>query len=135
MFSDTLILTGLLFIGVLNSWRNVYKKNVLCKFPNVFATFYSLVWSTLLLTIILYIWLTTAFRHTDAYVGGSISFVFLPNILMVLCYALLYHQLELMTTESRIQSSQHYVNRLRQVKFAHFVKMFSFVMICLCVSA
>ena len=38
-------------------------------------------------------------------------------------------------TDSRIESSQHYVNRFREVKCANFVKIFSFVIICLSVSA
>jgi hypothetical protein len=40
-----------------------------------------------------------------------ISFYLLPQILMVLCYVLLYQLLDLMTSESKVEDSQYYANR------------------------
>jgi len=39
---------------------------------------------------------------------GVIALYFLPTILLVLCYVLLYHQLEMLMVKSRIASSDNY---------------------------
>ena len=56
-------------------------------------------------------------------VYGVVSFYFLPTILMVLCYVLLYYQLEIMMTVSRIESSQNYVGRLQSKYVAECVRI------------
>ena len=56
-------------------------------------------------------------------VYGVVSFYFLPTILMLLCYVLLYYQLEIMMTVSRIESSQNYVGRLKSKYVAECIRI------------
>lgn len=54
---------------------------------------------------------------------GVLSFYFLPTILMVLSYVLLYQHLELMMTSSRIASSNSFRNRFHNAKIAIYARI------------
>ena len=54
---------------------------------------------------------------------GVLSFYFLPTILMVLSYVLLYQLLELMMTSSRIASANSYRTRFNNAKIAVYARV------------
>lgn len=115
LFVLALIYLGLLFLGFLRSYPLVFKKEGNTqRHRRIFTGFYSLVWATLILTITLYFSVTAQFFNSKANTLGVVAFYFLPLILMVFCYVLLYYQLELMMTVSRIESSQNYVRRFNK---------------------
>jgi len=91
LFVLALIYLGLLILGFSRSYSNVFKRGNRSRFRRVFTAFYSLVWSTLILTITLYLLMTAQFFNSMANALGVVSFYFLPLILMVLCYVLLYY--------------------------------------------
>ncbi len=123
LFVLALIYSGLLVLSFARSYNLVCRRGHTQKYRQVFTGFYSLIWSTLILTIILYIMMTVNFFTSLENVYGVVSFYFLPTILMVLCYVLLYYQLEIMMTVSRIESSQNYVGRLQSKYVAECIRI------------
>ena len=79
----------------------------------MFIAFYSFVWATLILTIVLYFLLSAQFVKTNSTTTGAtfgiIVLYFLPTILMVLCYVLIYNQGEKLMIKSRISTSDNYI--------------------------
>lgn len=60
------------------------------KYKCEFTAFYVLILSTLMLTILLYALIATEFVVLSARKSSAV-FYFMPTILMVLCYSLLYY--------------------------------------------
>jgi len=98
----------------------------------VFKVFYSFLWATLILTIALYGTLSTQLfnldftKDTKAINFGLIVFYFLPTVFMVLCFSLMYYQLELLMTMSRISGGEELRSRLKNKKLAIFMRALVF---------
>ena len=88
----------------------------------MFIGFYSFLWLVLALTIILYMVTSQPFgRGLEKRFNASVLVLyFLPTILMVLAYVLLYQQLEQLMTQSRIPTSESYRDRERKDKLAKY---------------
>lgn len=124
LFVLALIYLGLLCLAFARSYRNVCHRGNISSYRRVFTGFYSMVWGTLLLTIGLYASLTAHFFTLDTNIVSTVAFYFLPLILQVFCYLLLYFQLDLMMFKSKIESSQLIVNKLlNTTKIAHVLRM------------
>lgn len=98
----------------------------------MFKIFYGFLWATLVLTIALYMTLSTSLfkidftKDTKAINFGLIVFYFLPTVFMVICFALMYYQLELLMTASRISGGEELRSRLKSKKLAIFMRALVF---------
>lgn len=86
----------------------------------VFVTFYICIFIQIILSDTLY-WLyfikiLNSSESTVVEVRRAITLVFLPTILMILSYSLLYWQLEKQMKLSRIQSGQTFMRRFKPDK-------------------
>lgn len=91
MFTDSLVLAGLTYLCIIRTWRLLCRKDSKLKFPKEFKAFYILCWINLILTFLLYILSSANFTfNTEQRTLATLAFYLLPQILMVLCYALLY---------------------------------------------
>lgn len=85
----------------------------------MFKVFYSFIWATLMLTIALYFTLSSSLftididKDTKAINFALIVFYFFPTIFMVLDFALMYFQLDLLMTLSRISGGEELRSRLK----------------------
>lgn len=70
-------------------------------------------------------------KSTTQATAGVIGLYFLPTILMVLCYVLIYHQCEDLMVKSRIASAENYhlVGALQSAKLAKCLRIFYYSMI------
>lgn len=91
LFVLALIYCGLLFLSFIRSYKLVFKKGNTLKYRRVFTAFYSLIWITLILTITLYLLMSARFFISINNSIRLVTFFFVPLILMVLCYVLLYY--------------------------------------------
>jgi hypothetical protein len=110
LFVLSLIYICELFLCIARTGRKVFRVGPNTEYQRVFKIFYAIVWSTLILTIILYLSISISlfnFQIVDPHdisKIGLISFFYMPTIFMVLLYTLLYYQLEMLMTMSRISS-------------------------------
>ena len=94
MFTDSLVFLGLLVLVCDRAYPILVKKQVELKYPKQWKGLYSLVIVNIFLTTCLYMLSSANFSFKR--VGKAtenltiISFYLLPQILMVLCYVLLY---------------------------------------------
>ena len=124
-----LVYSGLLGIAFKRTYLMVFRKDNLSRQRRIFTGFYSLVWATLILTVALYSFLKAQFFNQIQEVSLFGAFYFLPLILMVLCYVLMYYQLEIMMIRSRIESSQHFTRRLHSPKLAIAMRIIILVLL------
>lgn len=120
LFVLGLIYIGLLVIAFFRTYKLVFRKGPRSESHKVFIGFYTFMWVVLTLTISLYMVAGQPFgRGLEQRFNASIVVLyFLPTILMVLAYVLLYQQLELLMTESRIPTSGSYRNKEKKEKLA-----------------
>jgi hypothetical protein len=91
LFTLGLIYTGQLGLCFIRTYKQVFKKGPRSDFQKVFSIFYSFVWLTLTLTITLYFLLSSqTLKDKKTATVGVIALYFVPTILMVLCYVLIY---------------------------------------------
>ena len=132
LFVLGLVFMGLLFLAVMRSYKYVCRRGNNSSYRRVFVGFYSMVWATIILTLGLYGSLTALFKQLDTTIISTVAFYFFPTILMVLCYVLLYFQLDLMMRKSKIQSSQSMVNKLSKTsKLAHALRVWVMALVTL----
>ena len=107
LFTLGLIYSGLLLVTFYRTYERVFLPGHRDDLQKVFMAFYISIWITLGLTITLYFMLCTAAlkQHATANFGALILY-FVPFILILLCYILIYHQCEALMVESRIQQSE-----------------------------
>ena len=105
LFVLALVYSGLLFLAIKRSYKKVCKRGNFQSYRRVFTGFYYFVWATLILTIGLYASFTGYFFALKTTIISTVAFYFLPLILMVFCYVLLYYQLDLMMRKSKIEAS------------------------------
>ena len=121
-----LIYTGLLIIALVRTRKLVCRRNHQRNEPEkIFTRFYVFVWILLFLTIILYMFSSqpiSDFLKTDI-TASIVCLYFAPTILMVLAYVLLYQQLDLLMTQSRIPSSEGYRNRFQSASLGKCVRL------------
>jgi amino acid permease len=124
LFVLALIYFGLLFLAFMRTYKNVCRRENISSYRRVFTGFYAMVWCTLLLTIGLYSILTAHFFKLETNIVSTVAFYFLPLIMQVFCYLLLYFQLDLMMRKSKIESSQLIVNKHNNTtKIAHILRV------------
>ena len=133
LFVLGLIYSGLLVIAFFRTYKLVFKKGPRSESHKVFIGFYTFTWVLLTLTISLYMVAGQPFgRGLEQRFNTSIVVLyFLPTILMVLAYVLLYQQLELLMTESRIPTSGSYRNKEKKEKLAKYGRIIANVVISL----
>jgi hypothetical protein len=126
LFVLGLIYTGLLIIAIVRTRKLVCRRNQQRNEPEkIFTRFYVFVWILLFLTIILYMFSSqpiSDFLKTDI-TASIVCLYFAPTILMVLAYVLLYQQLDLLMTQSRIPSSEGYRNRFQSASLGKCVRL------------
>ena len=110
LFTLALIYAGQLLMCVLRTRKSLCQceaDSPRPQFKKIFLAFYVCLQTSLAMSISLYILLCVQDLHQSGWSqkAGVIVFYFLPTILMVICYILLYYQLERLMVESRIQSS------------------------------
>ena len=128
LFVLGLIYSGLLGLCVGRTYKYILKRGPRTEHERIFTAFYAFLWAELTLTITLYFLLSAQTLKTESSGSksvtlGVLSFYFLPTILMVLSYVLLYQHLELMMTSSRIASSNQYRFRLQNGKIAIYARV------------
>ena len=132
LFLLALIYAGLLWLAVARTYQKMFKLDCKVEQYRVFKVFYSFLWATLILTIALYGTLSTQLfnldftKDTKAINFGLIVFYFLPTVFMVLCFSLMYYQLELLMTMSRISGGEELRSRLKNKKLAIFMRALVF---------
>jgi len=130
LFTLALIYSGLLWLAVAHTYKKMFRGGPQTENQRSFKIFYGFLWATLALTIILYLILSTElFKIEDItdsskriYIG-VVVFYFLPTVFMVLCFSLMYYQLELLMTESRISGGQEMRSRLKNKKLAVIMRV------------
>lgn len=94
LFVLGLIYLGLLGLSVGRTYKYVLRRGPRTEFQRIFTAFYAFLWAELALTITLYFLLSAqtikTSTQTKSVTVGVLSFYFLPTILMVLSYVLLY---------------------------------------------
>ena len=86
-------------------------------------------WATLSLTIVLYVTMSTQLFKIDFTSSKNevnfavVVFYFLPTVFMVLCFALMYYQMELLMTVSRITGGEEMRSRLKNKKLAVIMRI------------
>lgn len=129
VFVNALTFTGLLVISLAHTLTPIQQKTTI-KYYREFTSFYILVWLTLVSSIILYFWVAFKFAfESENFTLYFATFYFIPTELMLICYALLYYQLELMMTASKLETGTDYLQRFKKVKCAKCVRIFVFVLI------
>ena len=127
LFVLGLIYSGLLGLCVGRTYKYVLRRGPRTEHQRIFTAFYAFLWAELVLTITLYFLLSAQTIKTStqskSVTLGVLSFYFLPTILMVLSYVLLYQHLELMMTSSRIASSNSFRYRLHNAKIAIYARV------------
>jgi len=123
-----LIYSGLLALCVGRTYKYLFRKGPRNEHQRIFTAFYAFLWAMLTLTITLYFLLSaqtlkTPTSSSKSVTLGVLSFYFLPTILMVLSYVLLYQLLELMMTSSRIASANSYRTRFNNAKIAVYARV------------
>ena len=109
LFTLGLIYTGQLALCISRTYKQVFRQGPRDQTQKVFITFYTFVYAMLALTVILYFLLSArALTQTTSAKIGVISLYFVPTVLMVLCYVLLYHQCEKLMVKSRILGNDGY---------------------------
>lgn len=92
----TLFTLGLVYMGQLTlcftrTYKQVFKPGPRDEFQKTFMVFYIFVWVTLALTITLYFLLSSrSLKDGDTRTIGAIILYFVPTILMVMCYIIIY---------------------------------------------
>lgn len=95
--------------------------------------FYIFVWVTLALTITLYFLLSSrSLREGDTRTIGAIILYFVPTILMVMCYIIIYRQCEVLMIKGRIPNTDSYNNKIskkvsKYVNLAYYGLIFIFI--------
>ena len=124
-----------LFLCMARTGRRVFRVGPDTEYQRVFKVFYAIVWSTLILTILLYLSASMALFSfsindpRDISRIGIVSFYYMPTIFMVLLYTLLYYQLEMLMTMSRISSGQVFRTRLQDRKLGKVLKIVTFTIV------
>lgn len=97
LFVLGLIYIGLLVIAFFRTYKYVFRRGPYIESHKVFIGFYSFLWVVLILTISLYMVTSQPFGQglEKRYTTSVVVLYFLPTILMVLAYVMLYQQLEL----------------------------------------
>lgn len=132
LFLLALIYAGLLWLAVARTFKRMVKPGCELEQNRVFKVFYGFLWATMALTIALYVTLSTQLfkidftKDTKAINFGLIVFYFLPTVFMVLCFSLMYYQLELLMTKSRIAVGSEMRSRERNRKLAVFMRALVF---------
>jgi len=70
-------------------------------------------------------------EDTKAIIFALIVFYFFPTIFMVLCFSLMYFQLDLLMTLSRISGGEELRSRLKNKKLAVFMKALVFTIVAI----
>lgn len=130
LFCDSLTYSGILFLSVMRTWTLIRHDFHSLKYRKQFTAFYILVWITLSFTILLYWLIAAGVVYAATNLVAEVALYFLPNIFMVLCYALLYHILQKMMTASKLDGSGEYANRFRVDRCAKVVTIVVTVLIC-----
>ena len=107
LFTLSLVYTYILWLAVVRTYKIMCYKGPQSEHHRVFKVFYAFIYTTLLLTIVLYCILSThLYTLTDDFKGNFalIAFYFLPTIFLVLVYSLMYYQLEMLMTKSKINA-------------------------------
>ena len=110
LFTLALIYIGQLLMCFLRTRKNLCKRDTDTtrpKFKKIFVAFYVCLQISLAMSISLYILLCVKDVNQSGWSqkASIIVFYFVPTILMVICYIMLYYQLEQLMVESRIPSS------------------------------
>ena len=114
------IMLGMAISSTGKRMLKIFKPQKLNSFMQVFVCFYICILIQIILTDVLY-WLyfakiVQAVTSDVVTVKKAITLVFLPTILMILSYSLLYLQLEKQMKLSRIQSGQTFMRRFKPDK-------------------
>jgi len=136
LFLLALIYSGLLWLGVARTYQKMIKLDCKVEQYRVFKVFYGFIAATLILTIVLYfisslnLSIETVEDKKSA-IFLVILFYFLPAILMVLDFALMYYQLELLMTMSRISGGEELRSRLKNKKLAVIMRVLVFTIVAI----
>jgi hypothetical protein len=97
LFVLSLVYICELFLCIARTGQQVFRTGPNAEYQRVFKVFYIIVWSTLILTIVLYLSVSMALfsfsisSSHDISRIGIVTLYYMPTIFMVLLYTLLYY--------------------------------------------
>jgi hypothetical protein len=117
LFVLGIVYTILFFMALANTYNRLFKciKLKMSTLNKVFICFYWSILVQIILSDALYWTYFTAFKAQEYLTSylTAVSLIFLPTILMIISYCLMYFQLEQLMKRSRIQSGQLFMRRFK----------------------
>jgi uncharacterized membrane protein len=102
LFVLALVYLGLLIPAIFRTYKSVMHCRKRSEIQKVFVTFYISLWIILILTCALYFKSSQPNWTGLSSTGAVTALYFVPSILLIIMYVLLYHQLEMLMTNSRV---------------------------------
>ena len=134
LFTLALIYGGLLYLCIVRTYKKIFGKAE-HEYQRVFKAFYIFIVITLVLTIALYSTISTKLFSYESdnltVTFGLIVFYFLPTIFMVLCFSLMYKQLEWLMQMSRISGSDERRSAVKNKKVALVMRIVVFTVVAI----
>ena len=123
LFVLALVYLGLLIPAIFRTYKSVMHCRKRSEIQKVFVTFYISLWIILILTCALYFKSSQPNWTGISSTGAVTALYFVPSILLIIMYVLLYHQLEMLMTNSRVPTGQDFRTSKKTEKIAKWVRI------------